>query len=442
MAERMTRGRMLAYGMAEFPLAMAAIPMAIFIPALYTRDLGLSLGAVGTILIIARWTDVLTDPLIGFLSDRTRSSWGRRKPWILAGAPILLLSVFMLFRPSADVTTTYFATWTVILWLGWTLVGIPYYAWGAELSPNYHERTQIATWRTVCGVTGTLTAISAPLATAALFDYGNAIDETLVIISGAVIAVAIVAFALLLTRVPEAPRIEVRRVPVLQGFRLMWRNGPFKRLMIAFMLGGIGPAMAAPLYIFYVNHVIRYDLAGSVILLVFYVGNLIGVTLWAALARRIGKRRAWMSGMSLMLVAQPWYLVLGEGDLRWMMAILFISGMSAGSFVALPSAMKADVIDLDRLETGEDRTGLFFSTWSLAQKAIVAWATGFALLILEFADFQPSGVNGPEQILALKIAFAGIPVMCYALAVWIIRPYPITEARHALVLQQLASRSH
>jgi len=432
---------MLAYGLAEFPLAMAAIPMAIFIPALYTRDLGLSLGAVGTILIIARWSDVLTDPIIGLLSDRTRTRWGRRKPWILAGAPLLLLSVVMLFMPREPVSAWYFAGWTIALWFGWTLVGIPYYAWGAELSRNYHERTRIATWRTLCGVAGTLTAIGAPLIAAMLFDYGNAIRESLTIIACTAVAVAVLAFTLLLSRVPEPPPIETQRLPILEGFRLMWRNGPFKRLMIAFVLGGIGPAMAAPLYIFYVNHVIQYDLAGSVILLVFYVGNLIGVTLWAALARRIGKRKAWMTGMSLMLVAQPWYLMLGPGDLQWMMAILFVSGMSAGSFVALPSAMKADVIDLDRLETGEDRTGLFFSSWSLAQKAIVAWATGFALLILEFAGFQPAGENGPTQILALKIAFAGIPVMCYAAAVWIIRPYPITEERHALVLQQLASRS-
>jgi glycoside/pentoside/hexuronide:cation symporter, GPH family len=437
----MTPRRMLAYGAAEFPLAMAAIPMAIFIPALYTRDLGLSLGVVGTILIIARWSDVLTDPFIGFLSDRTRTRFGRRRPWILLGAPLLLASIVMLFTPPADVTPLYFGFWTVSLWLGWTLVGIPYYAWGAELSPDYHDRTRIATARTLCGVAGTLTTIAAPLLAAHWFGYGHALDESLTIIAAAAVVVAVFAFAVLLTRVPEPPPIEVRRVAVMEGFRLMWRNGPFKRLMIAFVLGGIGPAMAAPLYIFYVNHVIQHDLAGSVILLVFYTGNFIGVALWAALARRVGKRRAWMTGMSLMLVAQPWYLVLGAGDLVPMMAVLFVCGLSAGSFVALPSAMKADVIDIDRLESGEDRTGLFFSSWSLAQKAIVAWATGFALLILEFADFQAVGENGPAQIWALRIAFAGIPILCYAAAVWVIRPYPISEERHAQVLRQLAARS-
>jgi glycoside/pentoside/hexuronide:cation symporter, GPH family len=435
------RTKMLAYGLAEFPMAMAAIPMAIFIPALYTRDLGLSLGAVGTILIIARWTDVLTDPVIGFLSDRTRSRWGRRRPWILLGAPIMLLSIVQLFTPQPNVTTIYFAGWTITLWLGWTLVAIPYYAWGAELSADYHERTRIATWRTLCGVGGTLTTIAAPLLSAQLFGYGNALGESLTIVAGAAVAVAIVGFILLLTRVPEPPPMEVRRIAIMDGFRLMWRNGPFKRLMIAFVLGGIGPAMAAPLYIFYVNHVIQFDLAASMILLVFYTGNLLGVLLWGTLAQRVGKRRAWMTGMSLMIFSQPFYLLLGPGDLIPMMCILFVGGLSAGSFVALPSAMKADVIDIDRLQSGEDRTGLFFSSWSLAQKAIVAWATGFALLILEFADFQPSGENGPTQIWALKMAFAGIPTLCYAAAVLVIRPYPITEERHALVLKQLAARS-
>lgn len=436
----MKRSRMLAYGLAEFPMAMAAIPMAIFIPALYTRDLGLSLGAVGAILIVARWTDVITDPLIGFLSDRTRGRWGRRKPWILAGAPLMLLSIVQLFTPGSSVTAGYFALWTIALWFGWTLVAIPYYAWGAELSADYHERTRIATWRTLCGVAGTLTTIAAPLISASLFGYGRALDESLTIVAVAAVSVAAVGFTVLLARVPEPPPRQVRQVPVLEGFRLMWRNGPFKRLMIAFVIGGIGPAMAAPLYIFYVNHVIQYDLAASVILLVFYAGNLIGVALWGWLAQRIGKRSAWMVGMSLMIVSQPGYLLLGPGDLLPMMVILFIGGLSAGSFVALPSAMKADVIDIDRLESGEDRTGLFFSSWSLAQKAIVAMATGFALLILEFAGFQAAGDNGPAQIWALKIAFAGIPAVCYATAVLIIRPYPISEAAHAVVLERLAAR--
>src|SRR3954469_23829943 len=100
---RVPNKTVLAYAATEFPSAMAAIPMAIFIPAMYTRDLGLSLAAVGTIMMVSRLIDMLTDPLIGLASDRTRTRFGRRKPWIVVGTPLMLLSVYMLFVPHPPV---------------------------------------------------------------------------------------------------------------------------------------------------------------------------------------------------------------------------------------------------------------------------------------------------------------------------------------------------
>jgi Na+/melibiose symporter-like transporter len=427
--------------MAEFPMAMAAIPMAIFVPALYTRDLGLSLAATGTILMAARITDVVTDPLIGLLSDRTESRFGRRKPWILLGTPMLLLSVYMLFVPTPPVSNTYFAFWVILLWLGWTFVGIPFYAWGAELSTDYHERTRIATWRTAAGVAGTLTTILLPLAAWQLTGYGDAIAESLHITALAAVIIMTLTTAALLIIVPEAPPLVRDRISLWQGLRIMWRNGPFKRLMVGFTIGGIGPALAAPLYVLFVNQVIQENLAGNVILLVFYAGNLIGVAAWGALARRVGKRTAWVTGMSMMIVSQPWYLTLGPGDLNAMMGILFVGGLGAGSFSALPAAMKADVIDIDRVRSGEDRTGLFFSAWSLATKLILAFAVGFAFWTLELFDFHATGTNGPVQLWALKIVFAGIPVLCYATAIAIVWNYPISEQRHARIIARLLRRA-
>jgi len=439
--ERVPNRTVLAYAATEFPSAMAAIPMAIFIPALYTRDLGLSLAAVGTLMMISRLTDMLTDPFIGLLSDRTRTRFGRRKPWIVAGTPIMLLSVYMLFVPAPPVGNFYFGFWMITLWLGWTFIYIPYYAWGAELSTDYHERTRIATWRTAVNVSGTLATILLPLASSLLFGYGKALNESLKLIAFGAMAFSAVTVTLLLTLVPEPPPIVTDRITIWRGIRVMWRNGPFKRLMLGFTIGGIGPALAAPLYVLYVNQIIKEDLAGSVILLVFYIGNLIGVGAWALLARRVGKRTAWLVGMSMMILSQPWYMTLGPGDLPGMMAILFVGGLGAGSFVALPAAMKADVIDIDRLRSGEDRTGLFFSVWSLATKMILAFSVGIAFWALDLAGFHAAGENGAAQLWALKIVFSGIPVLCYALAMAIVWNYPITEARHARLIGRLQRRA-
>ncbi|MFM7119575.1 MAG: MFS transporter [Gammaproteobacteria bacterium] len=420
--------RLFSYALTEMPLAMAATPMALFIAPFYSRDMGLSLAAVGTILMLARISDVFTDPLVGQLSDRTRTRWGRRKPWILVGAPLLVLSVWMLFVPAPPVSNGYFAFWLITLWLGWTFVGIPFYAWGAELSPDYHERTRIASIRMALGLIGTLIAIVVPLITGATLGYGYDVDESMHVI--AICATVLIVIALpLIAQVPEAPPIETRRIRLIDGMRVMWANGPFRRLMFGFTLAALGPAIGGPLYILFVVHVLEANVASNVVLLVFYVANLLGVAVWGAVARRVGKRNAWLAGMVTVLIAQPGYWFLGAGDLYWMMVVFFILGIGIGSFNALPAAMKADVVDIDRLESGEDRTGLFFSVWSLANKLVLAFAAGLVLNLLALFDFQAAGNNGPDQIMALRVIFIFLPVFFYVLAFMVMWRYPITEER-------------
>lgn len=438
-SQRLTNTQLTSYGLTEMPLAMAATPMALFIAPFYTRDLGLSLAAVGTILMLARISDVVTDPLIGQMSDRTRTRLGRRKPWILLGAPLMLISVWMLFVPGAPVTNLYFGFWLITLWLGWTFIGIPFYAWGAELSSNYHERTRIASYRTALGLVGTLIAIVVPLVWGLAFGYGYAIDESLHIVAICASVFLIVA-TVLLWRVPEGVPIETRRISLRAGMRVMWSNGPFKRLMLGFTLTALGPAIGGPLYILFVIHVLQANIASNVVLLVFYVANLCGVGLWGVVARRFGKRNAWLLGMGLVLIAQPGYWFLGPGDLYWMMVVFFILGIGIGSFSALPAAMKADVIDLDRLKSGEDRTGLFFSVWSLANKLVAALAAGFALNIVALFDFQAAGENGPTQIMALRVVFVFLPVFFYICAMLVMWNYPISEARHKRLMGLLERR--
>jgi Na+/melibiose symporter-like transporter len=220
----------------------------------------------------------------------------------------------------------------------------------------------------------------------------------------------------------------------------MARNGPFKRLMLGFTLAAAGPAIGGPLYVLYVVHVLEASVSSYVVLLAFYLSNLAGVALWNVVARRVGKRNAWLMGMGVAIVAQPGYALLGPGDLYWMMAVFVVLGIGIGSFAALPAAMKADVVDLDRLRSGEDRTALFFSMWSLANKLVLAFSAGFALNVVAWFGFDAKGQNGPSQLLALKVVFIWLPVAFYLVALAVMWRYPITEERQRRLVGFLERR--
>jgi Na+/melibiose symporter-like transporter len=159
-------------------------------------------------------------------------------------------------------------------------------------------------------------------------------------------------------------------------------------------------------------------------------------------AHSVGKRNAWLMGMTVVIIAQPCYLLLGTGDEYELLAVLALLGIGIGSFNAIPAAMKADVVDLDRLRSGEDRTALFFSVWSLANKFVLAVSAGAVLWLLGyFFGFDAKGENGPEQIQALRLVFCLLPMPFYFAAFAVVWKYPITEARHHRLIALLERRT-
>ena len=156
-----------SYGAPAMPLAMVGLPMAVYLPAVYadSEGFGLGLAFVGLVLVLARVFDGVTDPVVGFLSDRLRTRWGRRKPFVLLGMPIYIFGICMLFIPPITfrevsllgLTVNSGYPWMLIMlvvtYVGSTIKDVPYSAWGAELSPDYHERTLVTSWREGFAVT-------------------------------------------------------------------------------------------------------------------------------------------------------------------------------------------------------------------------------------------------------------------------------------------------
>jgi len=430
------------YSLTDLPVTMSIFPVLVFVPRFYASDVGVPLALVGTIMIAVRVFDVVTDPLMGWLSDHTRSRWGRRRPWILAATPVLMLSIYNLFLPPADAGAGHMLGWSMALSIGTTMMLIPYYAWGAELSPHYHERSRITGARAMAGVLGSLTAQVVPAAALIFFGIGGS-ASVLELVGWTMMLVMPLCVAITLAKTPE-PQLDVRsNVPVLSGLKLMWQNGPFKQLVLAFMIGSIGLNITTPLYIFFIADVLGAEAKAIYMLTFFYLSSLLAVPVWVRLAGVIGKHRAYVAAFTMIGFAHPFYLLLGPGDFWWMLPITVATGFAAGGFSqSLPNSMKADVIDLDTLSSGENRAGMFFSAWSFAQKATASVGAGLAMFGLTLFGFDAKvpANNGEEELFGLRFLFAIFPSLFYLSGAALVWNYPITEARHREIRRGIEER--
>lgn len=435
------RSTLLCYSLTELPVVMALFPVMVFVPKFYASEMGVPLALAANIILAVRIFDVLTDPLVGYLSDRTHTRWGRRRPWIAAAAPVLMLAFFMLFLPDDGVGAAYMFGWMMVLSLGTTMMMIPYYAWAAELSPDYDERSRITGWRSMMGVVGSLMAQLIPSAALILFGYGGS-GAVLSIVGVAMVILMPICVLLTVARVPETRDYVSSVTPLLRGFKLMLENGPFKRLVLAFMIGSIALSISTPLYLFFITFVLDAEEMAIFMLAFFYLANFSAVPFWVWLSTHIGKHTAYIASFALIALTHPLYLLLGEGDFWWMLPVTLVTGFSAGGFAALPNSMKADVIDLDTLHSGENRAALFFSTWSFTAKMSGSLGGWIALTGLAWVGFNaaPDAVNSAGQLLGLRLLFALLPSVFFLLAGVVIWHYPITKARHAEMRAELDAR--
>ena len=454
---RLTRRSLFFYGLTDLPIAMSLFPVAVFIPRFYASDMGVPLVVIGTILFLVRWTDVITDPLVGYLSDHTRSRFGRRKVWIALATPLMMLSVFQLFLPDlgqvymrpiyellfneAQINWVHLALWSFMLSVAITMMLIPYYAWGSELSTDYHERSKVTGSRAVFNSLGSLSAQLIPAMALLIFGIGGS-SVVLELVGLTMLVLMPVCVTLTLTNVAEAPYQPRQQVSVLAGLKLMAANGPFKRLVLAFMIGSLGLNVTTPLYLFFIADVLQAEDKAIYMLSFFYAASIIAVPFWVAFSKRVGKHRAYLVSFFMLAFAHPCYLLLGPGDFWWMLPMTLTTGFAAGGFSqTLPNSMKADVIDLDTLETGENRAALFFSAWSFAQKATASFGGAIALFGLSFFGFEAGVSNGEDELFGLRFLFSTFPSLFFLTGAAIVWNYPITEARHAEIRTELEAKN-
>ena len=409
---------LLAYGQLGLPLAVLTLPFYVLLPGWYADGLGLGLAAVGGALLAARLWDVVSDPLIGLLSDRTGGRYGRRRPWLVAGLLPLLAGTWLLFLPPAGMGVGGLLGASLLFYLGATMVTLPWLAWGAELTGDHHGRSRVTGVREGFVVVGTVVA-------AALTAMNAAEPGTAMAHIGLFLIVALplsVMLATLLT--PDRPPSQRSALDWRAGGRLLAGNRPFRLLLLAWLVNGLANGLPATLFLLFVGYRIGAPEQAGLFLLLYFGAGLAGIPFWLAASRRLGKHRAWLLAMAaacLFFAAVP---LLGTGDLVAYGVVCLLTGACLGADLALPPSMQADVVDIDTERAGRPRTGLFFALWNIATKLALALAVGIAFPLLELAGFATGGAANDGRALAALSALYGLaPIACKLAAIGLVWRY-------------------
>jgi Na+/melibiose symporter-like transporter len=364
---------------------------------------------------------------------------------MIGGIPLLALSIYMVFSPDAPVGSAYTFFWISFMYVSWTIVTIPYSAWGAELSLDYRERTRITGWREMMGIIGQLLVMALPVILPWLAIHGissleatrgNSMAPLLHIVAVVTIVMLFGSLAGLLSVLPEV-RVPRSHVNWFSGLRVIWRNGPFKRLILVNVFNGMGWTVCGTLFVFYVRYILEADLAATGwLLLIYYAAGVIGAPLCARGGNLIGKHRMWACTIIVTCIVYLPAVALGPGDEWWFALILSFTGLSIANGGILGSSMSADVIDIDTLRSGQQRGALFMALWALASKFAAALGALLGLNLLDIMGFVPAehGASGTRSLLFLYVV---LPIICWLIAAAIIWNYPITEVRHKRIRERV-----
>ncbi|MBI3677019.1 MAG: MFS transporter [Proteobacteria bacterium] len=430
--------KMFAYVSPSLAIAALGLPLVVHLPPLYaSKEIGIDLALTGVIFGTLRFIDVLIDPLMGYFSDRWRTRWGRRRPMIVLGTPLLMLGAWMLFVPVANAGPVYLATWLFVMYFGLSTVSIPHLSWGAELSADYHERSRIYGWSQAVVVFGIVAVLVLP----AILESGAASLRLQSLVMGAFIVITLpVGVALCAIYVPE-PEVKLdTHSGLLPTLKFLLKDKALRRVMAVDLLASVSAGATGATFLFFGRLALGLPHAAGTLLLIYFVSGFLGVPPWIALSRWLGKHHTLMASLAFSLLATPLLFVIPKGSFVIGAVVFAFVGSNYGSTTFLLRAMMADVADADTHENNAERAGLMYSLLTLTSKVGLALAVFLSYELLSRIGFDPKRVNTPAAIEGFRLFYIFTPIFFAIVNMLVMRNYPLNEARQRHLRSEIDRR--
>lgn len=441
-SRKLAKSTLAVFSGPAFPLAALALPLVVYLPNFYASHVGVSMTVVGAIFSIVRLLDIGFDPILGAAMDRTRTRWGRFRPWMAASIPLLMVAAFMVFNPPVGAPPAYLIASLLLLYIGYSMAVLGHLAWGGVLAGDYHERSKVYGWVQAATVGGMILVLILPIIIARTMH--NAEAAGISSMGWFVILLTPVTILLALWRAPE-PMGPTHTHPAakLGDYLKVLRRPAVARIVLCTTAMATAPGITGAVFIFFFRQSRGFSAADtSILLLIYFVGGLVGSPIWTALAKRIGKHRALIASCGYYIFLQSLTLSFPRGSMTFGGPVMFLAGIAFSAYLILMRAMTADACDEARFDLNSDSTGMIFALNNAATK--VGSAIGVAItfpLLQNVFGFNPRlPQNAPHAIDGLNLAFTVLPIACVALGGLCMVGYHLNEQRHGEVREALARR--
>lgn len=425
--------------------------LSLYAPKFATDILLISPVVMGVIFSLSRIWDAVSDPLVGYLSDRTTSRFGRRRSWIIGSCVPIAIGFYMVFAPPLSLSGDDLAVWMgiaiIAFYSAMTIFFVPHLSLGAELSTDYHERSRLFGARHASYILGSiLCLVSLQLLINRELEGGDvrALAGELAIVAIVMMTLLVIYSAVVLR---ERTEFQGRMTgSPIQAFRDVWQNRHARLLIVVTFIENVGSSAIAALTLYVTHYVVGKPAWAPIIILAYMLPSSASVPLWLPLSRRFGKVRVWMGGMLLTgtsfggMFLLP-FLESETARLVWIISMAFFAGLANGCGGTIGPSVQGDVIDYDEDMTGERKEGAYFAAWNFVYKGalgLMLLMTGFAL---QWSGFQPNMEQTMQVKLTMVTLYGLFPLVCYLIGAYLFSKFELDEAAYAKIRASLDAKA-
>jgi GPH family glycoside/pentoside/hexuronide:cation symporter len=407
-----------------------------------TDTVGLAAALAGAAVMIGKVWDAVTDPVMGYLSDRTQSRWGRRRPYLLLGAVPIFLTMWFFFTkpdylPANPIVITMWAAFALILLnTASTIINIPYSSLTPELTDDYHERTSLNGYRFGCAVFGTIIGAAAVQPIVGVF----APDKKAGFIAVGLILGGIMAITTLLTffGVRETPR-KKEDLPT-KGFfatyRQVFTNKPYLILLFTYALHLCALTFLQGILVYYTKYIYHNEELATPAMVILLLVAMVCIPISVLVSKSIGKKRTYQICFALLAAACLAIFLLGHvlGQ-NFFMGVMVFAGIGVGFSYVAPFAMAPDAVEYDAVKTGERKEGAYYGIWTFIAKVGQSLSVFLSGVILSLGGYVADTVQSEGAVWAIRFIIGPIPTLVFIGAFVLIQFYPLDEKTYNALVQ-------